>query len=313
MLEGLEAALRRLPSHHDAIPALRSKHAAVKAGFGGEQELDKVFEGYAFSMKHGIFHDLSLASSAYFQVDTLFITPWYAVLFEVKNIAGELTVTENPPQLIRTLESGQVSGFKSPIAQLQSNCELFQDWLYSRELSLPVYGAVVMAYASQRIEVFDTKTPVLFPSSVPSYIRKLPATSPLLDNATFDSLLSLLVNGHRQFIPSPICDIYSIRHSDIRTGVICPECGVIGMEKYMGGWRCLSCEATSRDAHKQAIRDWFLLFGGGMRNKDCREFLRVDRQQTAHRILASMELGVEGAKRNRTYVMQLHLEQEKRT
>ncbi|WHT48469.1 hypothetical protein QNH10_01100 [Sporosarcina thermotolerans] len=60
-----------------------------------------------------------------------------------------------------------------------------------------------MAYASQRIEVFDTKTPVLFPSSVPSYIRKLPAISPLLDDAAFNHLLSLLANGHRQFIPSP--------------------------------------------------------------------------------------------------------------
>lgn len=313
LLEGLEAAMRRLPIHHEAFPTLRSKHAAVKAGFGGEQELDKVFESYSFSMKHGIFHDLSLSSSTFFQVDTLFITPWYAVLFEVKNISGELTVTENPPQLIRTLESGQVNGFKSPIVQLQSNCELFRDWLYSRELSLPVYGAVVMAYASQRIEVFDTKIPVLFPSSVPSYIRKLPTTSPLLDDATFNSLLSLLVNGHRQFIPYPICDTYSIRRSDVRTGVMCPECGVIGMEKYKAGWRCLSCRRTSRDAHKQALRDWFLLFGDEMRNKDCREFLQVDRQQTAHRLLASMPLKSKGTYRDRTYTMELLLESEKRT
>lgn len=305
--------MRRLLSHHAAIPALRSKHAAVQAGFGGEQELDKVFEGYAFTMKHGIFHDLSLASSAYFQVDTLFITPWYAVLFEVKNIAGELTVTENLPQLIRTLDSGQVSGFKSPIAQLESNCELFRDWLYSRNMSLPVYGAVVLAYARQRIEVFDTKIPILFPSAVPTFIRKLPTTSPLLDDKTFVDLLSQLSSSHRDFIPSPICETYSIRRSDIRTGVICPGCGVIGMEKYNGGWRCLACAKTSRDAHKRAIRDWFLLFGGGMSNKDCREFLRVNRQQTAHRLIMSMQLKSEGTYRNRVYTMELLSERKKRT
>ncbi|MDN4606152.1 NERD domain-containing protein [Sporosarcina highlanderae] len=313
MLEGLEAAMRRLPSHHEAIPALRLKHAAVKAGFGGEQELDKVFGGYSFSMKHGIFHDLSLASSTYFQMDTLFITPWYAVLFEVKNIAGELTVTENPPQLIRTLDSGQVSGFKSPIAQLQSNCELFQDWLYSRDLSLPVYGAVVMAYASQRIEVFDTKTPVLFPSSVPSYIRKLPTTSPLLDDATFDHLLLLLSSGHRQFIPSPICGTYSIRRSDIRTGVICPECGFIGMGWNRRRWECMNCGFRCSEAHKQAIRDWFLLFGGKMMNKDCREFLHLERQQNANRMLRDMNLHTEGANRNRTYTIWISASQKKRT
>lgn len=305
--------MRRLPSQHEAIPVMRSKHAAVQAGFGGEQELDKVFESYAFSMKHGIFHDLSLASSTYFQVDTLFITPWYAVLFEVKNIAGELTVTKNPPQLIRVLDSGQVSGYKSPIAQLESNCELFQDWLHSRNISLPVYGAVVLAYAKQRIEVFDTNIPVLFPSAVPSFIRKLPTTSPLLDDETFADLMTQLRGSHREFIPSPICETYKIQRNDIRTGVICPGCGFVGMDKYMGGWRCLSCGGTSRDAHRQAIRDWFLLFGGGMRNKDCREFLRVDRQQTAHRLLASMELEVDGAKRNRSYIMKFNKESKKRT
>ncbi|MGG0668838.1 nuclease-related domain-containing protein [Sporosarcina koreensis] len=313
MLEGLEAAIRRLPSHHEAIPALRSKHAAVKAGFGGEQELDKMFENYAFSMKHGIFHDLSLLSSTHFQIDSLIITPWYAVLFEVKNIAGELTVTENPPQLIRTLETGQVSGFKSPIAQLESNCELFQDWLYSRNLSLPVYGAVVLAYAKQRIKVFDTNTPMLFPSAVPTFIRKLPTTSPLLDDETFASLLTQLNSGHRPFIPSPICEAYSIRRSDIRTGVICPECGILGMTWHKRKWECMNCGSRSEKAHKQAIRDWFLLFGGKMMNKDCRAFLHLERQQNANRLLREMNLHTEGANRNRTYMMWLPSYQKKRT
>lgn len=305
--------MRRLPSHHEAIPVMQSRYAAIQAGFGGEQELDKIFENYAFSMKHGIFHDLSLVSSTYFQIDSLFITPWYAILFEVKNIAGELTVTENPPQLIRVLDSGQVSGFKSPIAQLEGNCELFQDWLYSRNISLPVYGAVVLAYARQRIEVFDTNIPILFPSAVPTFIRKIPTTSPLLDDETFATLLTQLGSSHRHFVPSPICEMYSIRRSDIRTGVICPGCGFIGMEKYKGGWRCLSCTRTSRDAHKKAIRDWFLLFGGGMSNKDCREFLRVDRQQTAHRLIMSMPLNSEGTYRDRVYTMEFLSECKKRT
>lgn len=275
--------------------------------------LDKVFESYAFSMKHGVFHDLSLASSTYFQVDTLFITPSYAVLFEVKNIAGELTVIQNPPQLIRVLDSGKVSGFKSPIAQLESNCELFQDWLYSRNISLPVYGAVVLAYARQRIEVFDTNIPILFPSAVPSFIRKFPTTSPLLDDKAFADLLSQLSNSHRDFIPSPICETYSIPRRDIRTGVVCPGCGFIGMVRHSRSWHCTACGHADREAHKQAIRDWFLLFGGKMSNKDCRAFLHIARQQTAHRILRGMSLHTEGANRNRTYTMHFLSERKKRT
>ena len=74
-------------------------------------------------MKYRVLHDLSLRSSTHFQIDTLLITASYAVVFEVKNIAGELKVVNNPPQLICKLDNGEVKGFNSPITQLQSNCE----------------------------------------------------------------------------------------------------------------------------------------------------------------------------------------------
>ncbi|QTD40497.1 nuclease-related domain-containing protein [Sporosarcina sp. Te-1] len=304
MLEGLEAAIQRLPAYHEALPAVVAKQAAVQAGFGGEQELDKVFETYKFPMKYSLFHDISLQSSTHFQVDTLFLTPWFAVLFEVKNISGELLVTQNPPQLIRTSGSGQVTSFKSPVAQLASNCELFKDWLHSRRMSLPVYGAVVLAYVKQRVELSDIDTPFLFPSTVPQFIRSLPKGKiPLLDSYEFEQLSADLCHSHQAYNPAPICKTYDISHHAIQRGVICPACGSIGMKWHFKGWCCKSCQETSRTAHHQAIRDWFLLFGGGMRNRDCREFLGVERQQTAHRLLASMPLRKEGRNRNRTYTL----------
>ncbi|WP_248512204.1 nuclease-related domain-containing protein [Sporosarcina sp. NCCP-2222] len=301
--------MKRLPEYHESFPALQTKQAAVQAGFGGEQELDKIFERYPFSMEYQVFHDLSLFTSAPFQLDTLFITPWYAIVFEVKNMSGELLVTENPPQLIRTLESGQVSRFKSPFTQLENNCALFTDWLSRRSVSLPVYGVIVLAYPRQHIEVFDTTVPILFPQAVPAFIRKLPSGVPLLDKAVFADLLVNLQKSHRQFIPPPICTTFSIPSQHIQTGVICPNCHRLGMKKYTGGWRCLSCGKTSRHAHKQAIREWFLLFGGAMRNQDCRHFLHVERQQTAHRLLTSMELEKKGSYRDRTYSMRFDTEQ----
>ncbi|MBE1555238.1 nuclease-related domain-containing protein [Sporosarcina limicola] len=303
LLEGLNAAIKRLPTGHVVLPMIESKYAAIKAGFGGEQQLDKVFEDYSFPIKHRILHDISLTSSTCFQMDSLFITPSYAVIFEVKNIAGELTVTENPPQLIRTLDSGQVNGFMSPIAQIEKNCELLRDWFHSRNTSLPVYGVVVLAYAKQRVELFDTTIPFLYPGAVPTYIRTLPTEPPLLDDVTFVKLTNDLCAGHREFIPNPICSTYPINKSDIKTGVSCPSCGFLGMGKYMGGWHCKACNGTSPDAHKQAVHDWFHLFGGKMKNKDCRVFLQIERQQTANRILRSMGLHTRGANRNRTYEM----------
>ena len=94
-LEGLYAAIRRLPLGHGTLPVLETAYASRKAGFGGEQQLDKVFENYSFPMKYRVLHDVSLTSSAHFQIDTLFVTPTYAVIFEVKNISGELKIVNN--------------------------------------------------------------------------------------------------------------------------------------------------------------------------------------------------------------------------
>ena len=68
------------------LPILETKYASRKAGFGGEQQLDMVFDNYSFPMQYRVLHDVSLISSTPFQIDTLFVTPSYAVIFEVKNI-----------------------------------------------------------------------------------------------------------------------------------------------------------------------------------------------------------------------------------
>lgn len=75
----------------------------------------------------------------------------------------------------------------------------------------------------------------------------------------------------------------------------------------------MKSQNAEREAHQQTIRDWFLLFGGKMSNKDCRAFLHIERQQTANRILRGMGLLAEGANRNRTYMMQSLSERKKRT
>lgn len=287
--------------------SLQQKYAQVKAGFRGERQLDAVFERYQFPLNYRIFHDLSLRSSTPFQIDTLLITPSYAVIFEVKNISGELKVLVNPPQLQRTSENGEVSGFKSPITQVRNNCQLLQDWLRLRNVELPIYGAVVLAYTKQRIELMDTSIPFLFPESVPLFVRNLPTTPELLAEETFEKIIKELLIDHAEYIPQPIAKMFPHVANHFRPGVICPSCEKISMEKRMRSWHCLSCGHINKSAHKQAIRDWFLLYGGTMRNRDCRKFLEIDNSQKVYRLLQSMDLEVSGANRNRMYQMNFHL------
>ncbi|MBW8350665.1 NERD domain-containing protein [Bacillus sp. IITD106] len=285
------------------LPTISSKIASAEAGIAGETKVADVLLRNTFSIDHRIFHDLSLTSSTQFQMDTLFLTRLFALILEVKNISGILEFRENPPQLIRTKLDGQIDGFESPAAQVERNVVLFKEYLSQFGIDIPIIGAVVLAYPKQIVKVAPKRTKILFPNLVPQYIKNLYHLPQKIDVKTLDFLTSQLLESHQPYIPKPICEKYDIPKHDFKTGVACPSCGFLGMIKYKKGWVCPYCKITNRSAHIKAIRDWFLLFGDKMTNKDCREFLHLEKPQTATRILQNMNLTSEGTYRNRTYKM----------
>ncbi|MEK3889161.1 nuclease-related domain-containing protein [Bacillus sp. FSL K6-3431] len=236
-------------------------------------------------------------------MDTLLLISSFAIIFEVKNVGGRLKFIDNPPQLIRIRADGHIDGFDSPAAQVERNVELFNKWLQIRGIHLPVYGVVVLAYLKQIVEQAPAKTKVLFPNLIPPYIRSLTPSSVWLEKDKLNWLTTEILNNHQRYIPSPLCEVYNIQKREIRTGVRCESCGVLGMTKSKKGWYCINCSKISKDAHQQAIKEWFLLFGDKMTNKDCREFLYIEKMQTTTRILQSMNLKNDGTFQNRTYTM----------
>lgn len=297
------SAQNRLSAGHPILHVLAAKQASVEAGIGGEERVAEIFRKHSFPFEHQTFHDLSPSSNEKFQIDTFFMTPWYGSILEVKNIGGSLEFKDNPPQLIRTKEDGHRDGFDSPVVQLERNCELLNEWLRSRNIHLPIYGAVVLAYPKQIVAVPPLKTKLLFPNLIPSYIKSLPQQAKKLDHDTFNWLSSELVNHHQIFIPKPICEAYTIPFGDFKTGVRCDACGRIGMIKLPRTWYCPNCKVKNNMAHQRNIREWFLLFKREITNRECREFLQIDDIHTATRILQSMNLQSEGTFRNRIYIM----------
>ncbi|WP_164525632.1 nuclease-related domain-containing protein [Siminovitchia acidinfaciens] len=275
-MAGIQASIKRLHPKHEAIPILSTKEFSLEAGIAGEAKLAEILHKHSYPFEHRILHDLSLLFPSSFQIDSLFLTQFYTIIFEVKNIGGRLEFKENPPQLVRTRETGEVDGFESPAAQVERIGDLLGAWFKEHGINIPVYRVVVLAYPRQIVDRPPAKTPVLFPSHVPQFIRDLPRKKPILDYRTFNWLSEKLVASHHNYIPRPVCDIYNIPRRDIRTGVICPGCGAIGMMKIARSWRCRSCGCLDHKAHERSVRDWFLIMGREMTNRDCREFLRVD-------------------------------------
>ncbi len=302
-LKGLQAAQSRLSVGHPMLPVFAAKQASVEAGIGGEERVAEVLRKHTFPHSHHIFHDLSLKSDERFQMDTSMLTPWYGVVLEVKNIGGVLEFKDKPPQLIRTREDGHQDGFESPVVQLERNCECLTDWLRSRNIQFPIYGAVVLAYPKQIVAVPPAKTMLLFPNLIPSFIKNIPQPAKQLDLDTFNWLSAELLNSHQPFIPKPICETYKIPFGDFQTGVQCGPCGRFGMIKLPRTWHCPFCNATDRLAHQRTILEWFLIFKKTITNRECRAFLRIEDPDTAKRILQSMNLKSEGEYRYRAYLL----------
>lgn len=309
----LEAAVRRLPHHHPAFPKIQAQLANTKAGFGGEQELDRVLKLYKFPEDTYILNDLSLSSSSLFQIDTLLLTTKFALICEVKNIAGELSVKENPPQMLRLAEDGSTSGFLSPLAQVSNTCQLFEDWLINRSVHLPVFGCVVMAYEKQRITLPTSEIPTLFPKLVPKHVRSLMNESPVITENELTSLTKLLLKTHKDYTPVPVFIKYNIELSHIKPGVECPKCHRLGMWKKGKSWYCTACKTRSSDAHVQAIMDWFTLVRKPLSNKSCRAFLGIKSPRSTLRLLTDMGLIAKGNNRGRTYTLQLNDKPTKHT
>jgi hypothetical protein len=285
-------------------PILAAKQASVEAGIGGEERVAEIFHQHSLPFEHHIFHDLSPCSDQKFQIDTHCLTPWFGVVFEIKNIAGSLEFRDNPPQLIRTREDCHKDGFESPVVQLERNCELMKELLLSRNITIPIYGAVVLAYPKQIVTVPPVKTKLLYPSLIPSYIRSIPRqTNKKLDSDTFEWISNEILTSHRMFVPKPICESYGIPFCDFRNGARCKTCGRIGMIKLPRTWHCPFCKTNDNRAHEENLREWFLIFSRKITNRECRDFLQIDDIHTAKRILQSMDLETERSYRHRIYTM----------
>ncbi|MCM3764133.1 nuclease-related domain-containing protein [Neobacillus niacini] len=304
-LDGLIYAQSRLSPGHPMLPVLAGKQAAVEAGIGGEERVAEVFRKNSFPFPHHVFHDLSPTADGKFQTDNVVLTPWFGNVLEVKNIGGILEFKENPPQLIRTREDGRKDGFESPIVQLEKNCNLLHEWFQRRNIQLPIFGAVVLAYPKQIVAVPPAKTRLLFPNLIPPYLRGIPQPAQKLDIDTFNRLSTELLHSHHSFFPDPISEGYGIPISDFRPGVRCAPCGRIGMVKETRTWRCPWCGSVDHLAHVGTLFEWFLLCKRTITNRECRWFLGVDDIYLANRILQSMNLPSKGAFRYRTYLMDI--------
>lgn len=287
---GLQLLNRRLHESHEMKELIHSKMHMALAGIHGEVRVDGVFSKYSFPFEYVVLHDVSLESYGKFQIDTVFFTQYFAVVLESKNIGGKLSFKQNPSQLERVNEEGKVDVFESPEVQIERNIFLLDEWLKQHGVTIPVFGVIVLTNSKVRVIEPPTKYNAILHQTIPIYLRNIPRERRYISRKELHKLSTEILKSHKTYFPYPMCNRWGINPNDLQTGVCCEKCEMFGMVKRKNGWNCIRCGHVDRLVHEKAIREWFVLIGDTINNRQCRKFLHINSHHVASRLLQSMDL-----------------------
>jgi len=296
-----EALLRRLPKSHILYPKIERDYQKNLAGYKGEKSID-YFLSY-LKEEYLIFHNVRLLDRKhFFQMDTLILTPSFACILEVKNIAGSIFINEETDQMIRTMD-GKEEGFLSPLIQVRRQQDHFSNWLKEQEIPhLPCVGFIVLSNPSTILK--SSNPQILQAATIPSKFASLENKykAMKLKKQNINRLSARIAESHVEN-DGLILEHYQLVKSEILTGVHCPFCKTIPLTKTFGYWTCQKCGQKSKNAHTDALTDYMLLFSERISNREVRSFLHIKSSSTAKRVLQKLHYPYTGNTKNRTYLI----------
>ncbi|MED4224210.1 nuclease-related domain-containing protein [Neobacillus cucumis] len=303
----LEALCRRLPQNHPNYHEIQEELGRRRAGYQGELAFDYYLR-YLPKDKYMILHDLNLPDGDYnCQNDTLLITPEYALIIEVKNMDGKLIFDTDNEQFIQ-LNNDKEKGYPYPIAQAERHQEYLRNLLKVHKYPVfPIEYLVVISnsYATYFITGKNThkvKPRVCKADVFQNKIRYFENqfTNSVLDTKVLRKLCRQLVKMNS--VPTNfVLRKYGIDKSDLITGVFCPYCNHFPLIRKKSKWYCSSCNNYSKEAHLNALLDYFLLIDSKITNQKFREYCHLTSQDISKRILVSANLNCSGTTKGRVY------------
>lgn len=304
MLSGHFALLNRLRDGSGMVDFIRDEIRKQEAGVRGEDRLVDRLKELRLHGEFRIFSDVCLEMDDWkVQIDCLVVTDRCCIVLESKNISGRLYFNEELDEFYKE-ENGVETPFSNPYFQLMRHIRFMKEFLRKTLPQIKVTGAVIMTAKSYRIMQKPTHYPIY---KLESMIERVTQMYNSFGNTSFSNrelevIEKLLQEYKSPFVYSPLCEHYRIPPSEIRLGVECPSCGVLGMRRVHTTWRCIVCKKSDRYAHISAVRDYFSIIDKKITNKEFRRFCMIDSKYAASRMLNSMDLIAYGSGPSRYFV-----------
>lgn len=287
-LELLPRLMHRLPHSHKSWPDVEKTHYMIKAGYGGEIEVDRLLKRTRWKECLYI-GDLQL-KEAYCQMDTIVLTPYFAVILEVKNYSGTLVFDEESMHMRQITKQGQEFGYRSPVTQVWNVREELLVLFEEMGISLPVFAAIVLPYPTTLVENIPNTVPIIYGHSLNRFIFTLPRTGQPLPNEELLRIGELLIKQHSPFNKKNYPQTFKYLPAELKKGILCRQCGALSNRHSSRTYHCSICQVKITDGFRHALDDWFALASPTISNRQCQDFLMLHNKNAARHILMRAEL-----------------------
>lgn len=302
----VETVWNRLPIGDSYEEICKEMIRRRQAGFAGEQRGDAEWKQLELSGPYYLLHDLHLPmDGTTFQLDTVFICTKFVLIVEMKNIAGEVNFDEERHQFTRKKEDEATMGLSNPADQVERHRRKLRKRLSDNGIHLPIIGAVVFANSS-----------TIIGNTVSSIITiHLSGLQRLLDNLYETYTNEVLTPGQARQVAEYLRAIHSPRMVNptsfipdnvlkrLRTGIMCTQCNRVQMRYEWKTWICSQCGGREKYAHIRALKDYRLLYGETITNKQFRQFCGIQSISAASKILVGMNFKYTGRFKDRVYTI----------
>ncbi|MBS4209570.1 nuclease-related domain-containing protein [Bacillus sp. FJAT-50079] len=304
----LEALLRRLLQDHAIREQIEADLGARQAGIRGEKALD-YYIAQITEKGHFIFQNLRLPlpNGSFFQIDILFLSQRQFIIFEAKNISGDIYI--DPNQMERTLGETKNS-YSNPIDQVANQQYHLQNLIESHmNIKLPAYSFVVFTNQNSTIIPNPQYRAIAEKVIRPLVIRQRVAIlsernrRDIMEKKQLNKLARILLKLHTPDDPN-ILDKFLINKEELITGIQCENCKNFTVQKYGHAWLCTNCNGISKTAHLRALLDYCLLIGSTISRKQCSEFLHLT-PSVSSKLLRSLKLPTSGKLKTQTYELSI--------
>ncbi|TCP31334.1 nuclease-like protein [Scopulibacillus darangshiensis] len=302
----LEAIFRRLPKGHPLKLKIEEELTYYRSGYSGEKSMTyylNLLKDSRYYILRGI--RLNNDIGLFYQMDILLLSPFFIHIIEVKNHSGTIYFDKHFNQMIR-ISGGSEKRFANPLAQVNRQLLQYKHWVKKNGFPImPIETTVVMSHPKVILKTDPENkhilTKVILAENFLDRIQELEEKHHrcMIDTECVNKMSTKLIKDHNPWQPDPLA-LYGLAGKDIIGGVICPECGRIPMDREFRNWVCPRCQATSKNAHEQAIMD-YLLIHGTITNQQCCDFLSISSRNIAYKLLKSMNLPFTGSGKGRVY------------